>query len=142
MTDSTNIAPYAGGDGVPIATDLVNGIRFQRAKITYGEDGSATDVSEANPRPTADVESNSLLRRILQMLRAPLGYDKAQQRQRVTAVLEPSTLTTVTTITTVATVSAITALNNITAIGGYSAQMQIRDTNRAAWALAVRSRIT
>lgn len=139
MTDSTNIAPYAGGDGVPIATDLVNGIRFQRAKITYGEDGSSTDVSEANPLPTADVESNSLLRRILQMLRAPLGYDKAQQRQRVTAVLEPSTLTTV---TTVATVAAITALNNITAIGGYSAQMQIRDTNRAAWALTVRSRIT
>jgi len=83
-----------------------------------------------------DNASGNLLLRILQMLMAPLGYDKSLQRQRVTALIESGTVTTVTTVTTVGTV---TSLNNI---DGYNARMQILDQNRTSWALNVRARIT
>ena len=105
-------------------------------KIGVGVDGSATDVSSVNPMPVLDDNSGNLLRRILQMLMAPLGYDKALGRQRGTVVVESGTVTAVTTVTTV------TTLSNISAIGGYSAQMQVFDTNRSAWAQCVRARIT
>ena len=140
MSDSTNIQPYAGGDGIPIATDLVtiNGsqVRVQRAKMTYGDDNSSTDVSEANPLPVEDVRSGNVLLRILQMLMAPLGYDKSLGRQRGTVIVESGSLSAVSTVNTVSSVS------NIVSVGSYPAQMQIIDANRAAWALGVRSRIT
>jgi hypothetical protein len=56
--------------------------------------------------------------------------------------VESGTITTVGTVTTVSTVNTVTTLSNITSVGGYPAQMQIIDGNRAAWALNVRSRIT
>lgn len=139
-----NVA-YTPGSGAIIAADDIGGVLHQRVKIGVGADGSATDVSEANPMPVADANSGNLLLRILQMLMAPLGYDKSLGRQRGTVVVESGTVTTVstvTTVTTVSTVSAVSAVNNIAAIGGYSAQMQVFDTNRTAWAQCVRARIT
>lgn len=136
---------YTPGSGANIAADDIGGVLHQRVKIGVGADGSATDVSEVNPMPVADANSGNLLLRILQMLMAPLGYDKSLGRQRGTVILESGTVTTVSTVTTVttcSTVSAVTALNNIVAVGGYSAQMQIMDTNRMAWANCVRSCIT
>lgn len=113
------------------------------APIQYtAPDGTAVDVTNATPLPTTgatevtSLQQAELLLRILQMLNAPLGYDKSQARQRGTVVLESGT------VTTVATVTAVTAMGNIVAIGGYSAQMQIMDTNRMAWADCVRARIT
>ena len=103
---------------------------------------TATDVGADNPFPVADVNSGNILLRILQMLMAPLGYDKSLGRQRGTVVVESGTVTTVTTVTTVSTVSALTSLTNIAGIGGYPAQMQIIDANRTAWAQCVRARIT
>ena len=120
------------------------------APIQYtAPDGTAVDVTDATPLPvsggggggggatevTAQQQAELLLR-ILRMLSAPLGYDKSQARQRGTVVVESGTVTTVTTVTTVS------SLSNIAAIGGYSAQMQIMDTNRMAWANCVRARIT
>ena len=93
----------------------------------------------------ADNEAGNLLLRILQMLMAPLGYDKSLQRQRGTVVVESGTLTTVSTVTTVTTCSTVTtlgSLTNIAGIGGYSAQMTVLDQNRSAWAQCVRARIT
>lgn len=96
--------------------------------------GPLTDAQlRAAAVPVIDPDAVALLRRLLQMLMSPLGYDKGQARQRGTAVIESGTLTTLTTLTTLA---------NIAGIGGYSAQMQVMDTNRAAWALSVRARIT
>ncbi|CAB4159106.1 hypothetical protein UFOVP703_60 [uncultured Caudovirales phage] len=107
---------------------------------------TATDVTYSYPLPTQEVSSPiSLLNRILQVLMSPLGFDRSISRQRSTAVIESGTVTTVTTVTTVATVTTcatVSSLANIAAIGGYSAQMQIMDTNRAAWADCVRARIT
>lgn len=143
MPDNTRLNTGAGGDLV--ATDellTVNGapaeagLKVQRVKVGWGADGSLQDVTDAAPMPVRDDESRSLLWRILQVLLAPLGYDKALQRYRQTAIVESGTITTVTTITTVS------SLTNLAAIGGYNAQMQVLDQNRAAWASNVRARIT
>lgn len=133
---------YTPGSGAVVAADDIGGVLHQRVKIGVGADGSATDVSEANPIPTRDDESRGLLLRIFTMLAAPLGYDKSLQRQRGTVVVESGTVTTVSTVTTVTTVttcSAVTSLNNL---DGYNARMQILDQNRVSWAQCVRTRIT
>ena len=121
------------------------------APIQYtAPDGSAVDVTDAVPLPVSSSggsggggalaqEQVDLLYRILQMLNAPLGYDKSLGRQRGTVAVESGTVTAVTTVTTVTTVAS---LSNIVAIGGYNAQMQIVDTNRIAWSGCVRARIT
>jgi len=65
--------------------------------------------------------------RILQMLMAPLGYDKSLQRQRGTVIVESGTITTV---------------SNQTNMGGMNADMLVRAQVNAAWNLNVRARIT
>jgi hypothetical protein len=128
---------YTPGTGATVAADEIAGVLHQRVKIGVGGDGVAVDVSEENPMPVADAQSGNLLLRILQMLMAPLGYDKSLGRQRGTVVVE--TLPTLAAVTTVTTVST---LSNIAAVGGYSAQMTVFDQNRSAWAQCVRTRIT
>jgi hypothetical protein len=130
---------YTPGSGASIAADDIGGVLHQRIKLGVGADGAATDVSEANPMPVRDDNSQNLLLRIFNILAAPLGYDKSLQRQRSTAVIESGTVTTVSTVTTVTTLSSLT---NIAGIGGYSAQMTVLDQNRSAWAQCVRARIT
>lgn len=130
---------YTPGSGATVAADDIGGVLHQRIKIGVGADGEATDVSDANPMPVSDGNSQNLLLRIFNILAAPLGYDKSLQRQRSTAVIESGTITTVTTVTTVTT---LTTLGNIAQIGGYTAQMTVLDQNRSAWAQCVRARIT
>jgi len=143
---------YTPGTGAVVAADEIAGVLHQRVKLGIGEDGTAVDVSASNPMPVSvvgvseedplpvhDEAAHLLLTRLLQYLNSPQGYDKSLQRARVSAVLESGTVTTVLTVTTVTTVSSVT---NIAAVGGYSAQMQIMDTNRTAWAQCVRARIT
>lgn len=159
MADNTTLNPGAGGDIA--ATDDIDGVKFQRVKITLGADGvNDGDVSEANPVPVAgslsvdnfpaqtgltdaqlraapvpvaDATTGSLLARILRALLAPLGYDFSLQRYRQTAVLESGTVTTVGTVTTLA---------NQAAIGGIQAQLLVNGQNVSAWQACVRSRIT
>ncbi|MCA6258683.1 MAG: hypothetical protein IM650_11385, partial [Phenylobacterium sp.] len=134
---------YTPGSGASIAADDIGGVLHQRVKIGVGADGSAVDVSETNPMPVADHEAGNLLLRILQMLMAPLGYDKSLQRQRSTAVIESGTVTTVTTVSTVSTVTTVGGLTNITGnIGNYQANQQVWGQNNATWAACVRSCIT
>ena len=127
---------YTPGSGATVAADDIGGVLYQRVKPVAGVDGVAVDVSDDAPLPVADKNSGNLLGRILQMLMAPLGYDKSLQRQRGTVLVESGTVTTVTTVTTVA---AVTSLNNIDT---YNARMTVLDTNRTAWAQCVRSCIT
>lgn len=115
---------------------------FERIKLAFVKNSIAQEVTEEVPLPVADAHSGNLLMRILQMLMAPLGYDKALGRQRGTVVVESGTVTAVTTVTTVTTLTTLTTLGNISAIGGYSAQMTVFDQNRSAWAQCVRARIT
>ena len=145
----TDFVGYTPGTGASVAVDDIGGILHQRVKLGIGDDGVAVDVSAANPLPATlvgvsddvplpvhDDAAHSLLSLLLQYLESPRGYDKSQARQRGTVVVESGTVTTVTTVSTV------TTLANIAAIGGYSAQMQIMDTNRTGWAQCVRARIT
>lgn len=137
---SLTLNPSAGGP--TLATDIVGAEHYQVVKLATGTATSATPVSEAAPLPVADADSGNLLLRILQVLMAPLGYDKSLQRQRGTVIVESGTVTTVSTVSTVTTVTtcgAVTSLNNL---DGYMARMQILDTNRTAWAQCVRARIT
>lgn len=133
---------YTPGAGATVATEEVGGVHHQRMLMETSVDGIPTDVSDANPLPTNDVESRGLLMRILQMLMAPLGYDKSLQRQRGTVVVESGTVTTVSTVTTVTTVTTCAAVTSLNNLDGYNARMQILDNNRSAWAQCVRARIT
>ena len=59
MADNVAITP---GSGVIVATDDVGGgVQVQRAKVTWGVDGTATDVSKTAPLPTTDATDGTLL---------------------------------------------------------------------------------
>lgn len=80
--------------------------------------------------------AENLLRELVRAATSPAGFDRAQGRGRVTAVLESGTVTTVTTVTTVATVTGLTNID------GRNGAMLINQTNLSAWANCVRARIT
>ena len=46
------------GDGAVVATDEVGGRHFQIAKLAYGDDGTATQVSETNPLPVESLAAD------------------------------------------------------------------------------------
>ena len=124
---------YTPGAGATVAADEIGGVLHQRVKIGIGDDGSATDVSAANPMPVSAEAVEWLLRQIVSLLTSPAGFDRSQARARVTAILESGTVTTVTTV------SAVTAINNF---GGLPAEAVARHQNLAAWQLCHRSTIT
>ena len=127
MADNTTLNPGIGGDIV--AADDVAGVKYQRIKLTLGADGvNDGDVSASNPIPVA--ESGPLLTlfiRLLNLLGAPVGYDKSLGRYRQTTIIESGTVTTV---------------SNQTNIGGVQAQILVNSANLSAWQACVRDRIT
>lgn len=130
---------YTPGTGATVAADEIGGVLHQRVKIGVGADGTAVDVSEANPMPV-DIPSKSglgfLLARILSILAAPLGYRKDTQRYQASAVLESGTVTTVSTVTTVTTAS------NLVNMGGLASDRLVLNQNYSAWAAVHRARIS
>jgi hypothetical protein len=130
---------YTPGTGATVAADEIGGVLHQRVKIGVGADGTAVDVSEANPLPV-DIPSNSglgfLLARILSILAAPLGYRKDTQRYQASAVLESGTVTTVSTVTTCSTVSNLVNMN------GLASDRLVLNQNFSAWAAVHRARIS
>ncbi len=130
---------YTPGTGATVAADEIGGVLHQRVKIGVGADGTAVDVSEANPLPV-DIPSKSglgfLLARILSILAAPLGYRKDTQRYQASAVLESGTVTTVSTVTTCSTAS------NLVNMGGLASDRLVLNQNYSAWAAVHRARIS
>jgi hypothetical protein len=57
MADNTVLNTGNGGD--TIATDDIGGVKYQRVKVNYGADGSATDVSTANGLPVQQVRKDT-----------------------------------------------------------------------------------
>lgn len=49
MADNTQLNSGSGGD--TIATDDIGGVKHQRVKVGFGNDGSYTDVSQGSPLP-------------------------------------------------------------------------------------------
>jgi hypothetical protein len=141
MADNTTLNPGSGGD--VIASDEISGVKYQRIKNGFGGDGAYVDVSSTDPLPVNDLMVaelldglQTLLIRLLNATNTPRGYDVALGRNRVTALLESGTVTTVGTVTTLGTVS------NQTNMGGTQAQLLSNGQNVSAWAATVRSRIT
>lgn len=151
MADDIKVVPSAGAGDPAVATDEVGGRHYQWVKPAYGGDGVATPVDETNRLPVAtgltqpltdaqmrassvpveDGAAGNFLQRILQMLLAPLGYDKSLQRYRGTVAVE-----------SLPTLAAVTTLTNQTNIGGFNADAAVRAQINAAWNLNVRARIT
>lgn len=75
----------------------------------------------------------TLLIRLLNATDSPRGYEKSIGRNRVTAIIESGTVTTVGTVTN---------QTNQTNMGGQQAQLLTNGQNVSAWAATVRSRIT
>lgn len=130
MADNVGITP---GSGATAAADDIGGVLYQRVKLSHGEDGSATDTSEAAPLPTQDKGVWWMLQRIYLMLSSPRGYDKSLQRQRGTVLVESGTVTTVTTVATV---------TNVAGFGSEQPQIMARAMARASWRANVRACIS
>lgn len=56
MADNITVT---AGTGTTVATDNIEGVNYQRVKITWGADGTATDASAAAPVPVAFVNPKS-----------------------------------------------------------------------------------
>ena len=142
---------YTPGTGATVAADEIAGVLHQRVKLGIGDDGVAVDVSATNPLPITavtpldveitgidpsvtltvhDEENHLQLSRIINALSAPQGYDRSLQRQRVTALVESGTVTTVGTVTSLSTIDSI------------QGRIQIYGANLSAWHDVVRSRIS
>lgn len=125
MADNVNYNPTGT---TQIASDDVGGVQYQRIKPAFGEDGTATDVSNTNPMPVTIigelVEAIQTLRMAVNSLTKSIGWVMPDTLGRLranveAAVISSGTITTVTTVTTVAT------LSNQAQVGGYAAQPQI-----------------
>lgn len=57
MADNTTLNTGTGGD--VIATDDIAGVKHQRVKVEYGDDGVAVDCSVNHPLPTTSKISDS-----------------------------------------------------------------------------------
>jgi hypothetical protein len=141
MADNVAITP---GSGAKAASREVSysGETAQMQVVALatvaGADDAKTvaDVSETTPLPTQDTSVWWMLNRIYQMLASPRGYDRSQQRQRSTAIVESGTITTVTTVSTV------TSVSNIAAFGNEQPQIMARAMARASWRANVRACIS
>ncbi len=134
---------YTPGTGATIAADDVDGVLYQRVKISTGEADTAVDVSESAPFPVTVIADESMATsQLLQYLDSPRGYDKSLQRQRVTAVVESGTVTTVSTVTAVTTVTTVTTVTGLTNIDTFQGRQLGFAANWTAWAQCVRSVIT
>jgi hypothetical protein len=141
MADNVAITP---GSGAKAASREVSysGETAQMQVVALatvaGADDAKTvaDVSETTPLPTQDTSVWWMLNRIYQMLASPRGYDRSQQRQRSTAIVESGTITTVTTVSTV------TSVSNLAAFGNEQPQIMARAMARASWRANVRACIS
>lgn len=125
---------YTPGSGATIAADEIAGVLHQRIKIGIGEDGTATDVSQANPMPVMAVGDllealqsmsfalESLTRTIGLAQVNPLNGNLYVDGSRVTQPISGN-------ISTVSTVSTVT---NMSQLGGQNANSLIPAFERNA----------
>ena len=141
MADNVAITPGSGAKAasreVSYSGETAQMQVVALATVAGADDAkTVSDVSEATPLPTQDSSLWWMLNRIYQMLASPRGYDRSQQRQRSTAIVESGTITTVTTVSTV------TSVTNIAAFGNEQPQIMARAMARASWRANVRACIS
>jgi hypothetical protein len=130
MSGSDNVSLPASG--VKAAARDVD-YSGERAKVQVvglatfegADDGKvATDISRDSPLPVSDEDVARLLVRVLNLLGAPVNYDPALNRQRMTAILESGILTSVGTLTDITNFGAgrtATELQNNQALAAWAA---------------------
>lgn len=125
MADNVNYNPSGT---TQIASDDVGGVQYQRIKPAFGEDGTATDVSNTNPMPVTIigelVGAIQTLRMAVNSLTKSIGWIIPDTAGRLRANVEAAVISSG-TITTVTTVTTVTTLSNQSQVGGYAAQPQI-----------------
>jgi hypothetical protein len=131
---------YTPGTGATIAADEIAGILHQRIKIGIGENGTATDVSEANPMPVMAVGDllealqsmsfalESLTRTIGLAQVNPLNGNLYVDGSRVTQPISGN----IGTVSTVSTVSTVATVTNMSQLGGQNANSLIPAFERNA----------
>lgn len=133
-----NVIIYAPGlNGAGLAAVSDNVVTLQADTSTH----AATDVLQVI-YDIGESRIETLLRWILQMLMAPLGYDKSLQRYRQTTVIESGTVTTVSTVTTVTGVTTVSTVSNLSTIDNLQGRIMVLGINNSAWADCHRSRIS
>jgi len=103
---------YTPGSGATVAADEIGGVLHQRVKLGIGDDGTAVDVSEANPMPINAVgeltEALEAMRMAIQSLTRSVGQAMPDTAGRLRANIEAFS----------ATITTLTTLTNQTQIGG------------------------
>lgn len=119
---------YTPGTGATIAADEIGGVLHQRVKVSIGDDGSATDVSETNPMPVEAqgelVEAIEALRMAVVSLTRSIGIPlpNAQGQQIVEVRQTSSSLLSVGVASGgLTSVNSVGSLTNQSQMGGYSA---------------------
>lgn len=133
LSDDTGALFVSRDDGTTVTYFNLN------TNAVYTPVGTIYAAPVATSNPVADDlldGMQTLLIRLLNATNSPRGYDVALGRNRVTAILESGT------VTTVGTVTAVNGVANIGSIGNQQAQLLTNGQNASAWAQTVRARIT
>lgn len=119
MADNVGFTP---GTGALIAADEIAGVLHQRAKMQFGADGSATDVSATDPMPVtmSGVSTESTMAALVASLDALSAKVSACNTGAV--VLDAATLAALETINAV--VSGAVTVSNFTDNGLTDAQLR------------------
>jgi len=124
---------YTPGSGASIAADDVGGVLYQRVKLAAGVDGTATDVSDANPMPVDAshgelIEAVESLRMAVAALTKSIGYAMPNLTGFPIMEVRQATAGNLNVTASIAgsqTLATLTTLTNQTQVGGYSANDQI-----------------
>ena len=129
-----NVA-YTPGSGATIAADEIDGVLYQRVKVTHGVDGVAHETSDSNPYPIKAmgelIEAIEAMRMAIQSLNRTLGLAQVNPltgRMLVdgSGVTQPVSGT----VTATANQSGTWNITNLATIGGQSANSQIPSFER------------
>lgn len=108
---------YTPGSGAIVAADDIGGVLYQRMKLGVGADGTAVDVSTANPMPVNAgygelIDALEAMRMAVQSLTRSVGQMQpdtaARMRVAIDSITAGLTLATVSTVSTVTTCSTLT----------------------------------
>lgn len=119
MADNVTIPATGSGDATPIvATDKIGGVDYQRVKLTWGTDGTATDASASNPLPIIGASNSGVDIGDVTINNASGGSAVNIQDGGNSITVDGTVAATqsgtwnIATVTTVTTVSAVTAISN------------------------------
>ena len=124
---------YTPGSGATVAADEIGGVLHQRVKVGIGADGTAVDVSDANPMPMAAygelIEAIEAMRFAINTLTKTIGFALPNvQGQPIMEARQATAANLIMTVGSIAggqTLATVSTLTNQTQIGGFAANDKI-----------------